>query len=78
MFTGQTTLPFSGYVFSLITGIMLKAGLEGWGRENWNKAINFDLKGLTEMLLMSALYTFCLGPLFTVFWFCWGASSLAP
>ena len=58
---------FSGYVFLLITGIMLKAGLEGWGREKWNNAIIFDSKGLTEMMLLSALYSFCLGPLFTVF-----------
>ena len=67
MFTGQITLPFSGYVLLLITGIMLKAGLEGWGREKWNKAIRFDPKGLMEMLLFSAFYAFCLGPLFTVF-----------
>ena len=51
MFTGQTTIPFSENIFLLITGILLRAGLEGWGRDNWNKAINFDPKGLTEMFL---------------------------
>ena len=66
MFTGQTTLPFSGYVFLLITGIMLKAGLEGWGRENWNRAIRYDPRGLMEILLFSSLYTFFLGPILTV------------
>ena len=66
MFTGQTALPFSGYVFLLITGIMLKAGLEGWGRENWKRAIKYDPRGLTEILLFASLYTFFLGPLFTV------------
>ena len=77
MSSGLNTLPFSAYIFLLFTGIMLKAGLVGWGREKWKKHIIFNAKGWMELVLNSAFYSFSLGPLLTVFLVWLGSNFLS-